>query len=61
MRQRASYLASLYPLESKTNIYIKSTKYVCKISNLLLSKIKETPTILLNATFCFLFFLAHFF
>lgn len=50
------YLASLHPWESKTNIYIKSRSNVCKISKLLLSEIKETPTNLLNATFCYVFF-----
>lgn len=51
-RHRAHYPATVYPWERETNIYSK--RYICKISDLLLSEIKEKLTNLLNATFCFL-------
>lgn len=38
----------------KGDKYIYSVRYICKISDLLLSDIKEILTNLLNATFCFL-------
>ncbi len=38
----------------KRDKYIYSILYICKISDLLLSEIKEMLTNLLNATFCFL-------
>lgn len=38
----------------KEDKYIQRTCYLCKISDLLLSEIKEKLTNLLNATFCFL-------